>query len=842
LRYDLVVKKIGPDTTANLQFAAALDVTGRLAVPVSFSWPAPPYYEFTASAFEGPDDCLLVFRDGSKAVGILEGFSPDDMLVRFQQAGSRSVTIAFSGLSRLELLRPVAMPRQKLPEGMEERVFAPSDCQPFSVDMVEGKRFQGETVGYIEALCGLFLFTPEREGFVVRQFVPAAAIESRIVGKPIGQLLVDDKLASAEVVDEALERQKVLRNRRFGEYLTQNEIVSPEQLNAALKEQRAQPVQKLGDTLVQLGHLSAADLKEALAIEARNHSIPLGQILADMGVVDAQVVKGVMAKKLGIPFVNLRTFDIAPEILKRIAPAMAYRYQVVPLAESDNALVIAVDNPMNMAKMDQLRFITGAKFIAVMASEDDIRAALERSYGPAPERGGSAPERKGKTAELPLWRPSDAEVPVEELTARLAAESGEVELGEESAGENDTTLVKLVNKIIMNAVEQKASDIHIEANSGGKSTRVRFRKDGILVKHHDLPARFRKAVVSRLKIMAQLDITERRKPQDGKIDFSRFGPMRVELRVATIPTSNGLEDVVLRVLSAATLVPLESLGFGITTVDSVKRLISRSHGLFIVCGPTGSGKTTSLHALLGVLNVPERKIWTAEDPIEIAQPGLRQVQVNAKIGWTFANAMRSFMRGDPDVIMVGEMRDAETAKIAIEASLTGHLVLSTLHTNGAVESLVRLLDLGMDPFNFADALLGILAQRLVRQLCPNCKTPYTPASGELEELASEYCTDTALQAGSILEEWRRQLSGPERSLALHRAQGCERCNGSGYQGRIGVYELLVADAEIKRLVQARSPVAEIVAVAMAKGMHSLKQDGIAKVLQGLTDLRQVRAM
>jgi type II secretory ATPase GspE/PulE/Tfp pilus assembly ATPase PilB-like protein len=733
------------------------------------------------------------------------------------------------------------MRRQTLPQGMQQRVFAPSDCQPFAVGMVDGKRLQGETVGYIEALCGLFLFMPDREGFVVRQFVPAEAIESRSVGKPIGQLLVDQNLASAELVDEALQRQKALRGRRFGEYLTENQIVSPEQLNTALKEQRAQPVQKLGDTLVQLGFLSATDLKEALAIEVRNRSIPLGQILADMGVVDAEVVKGVMAKKLGIPVVNLRAFDIAPEVLKRIAPAMAHRYQVVPLAETENSLAIAVDNPMNMAKMEQLRFITGSKLIPVMASADDIREALERNYGAAPEAGGAAPEKKGKTAELPLWRAPETEVHVEELTARLAAESGEIELGEQNAAETDTTLVKLVNKIILDAVEQKASDIHIEANPGGKSTRVRFRKDGVLVKYLDLPARFRKAVVSRLKIMAQLDITERRKPQDGKIDFSRFGPARVELRVATIPTSNGLEDVVLRVLSAATPVTLAELGFGSETLEGVKRLIERPHGLFVVCGPTGSGKTTTLHSVLGELNTPERKIWTAEDPIEIAQPGLRQVQVNPKIGWTFAAAMRSFMRGDPDVIMVGEMRDAETAKIGIEASLTGHLVLSTLHTNGAAESVVRLLDLGMDPFNFADALLGVLAQRLVRQLCPHCRSAYAPPRAELENLANEYCTDTRLDAAAVLDAWQRQHAGRD-GIVLYRNAGCDGCQGSGYLGRMGVYELLVADAAVKRLVQARAPVVEVSAAAVAKGMRTLKQDGISKVLQGLTDLRQVRAM
>jgi type II secretory ATPase GspE/PulE/Tfp pilus assembly ATPase PilB-like protein len=338
--------------------------------------------------------------------------------------------------------------------------------------------------------------------------------------------------------------------------------------------------------------------------------------------------------------------------------------------------------------------------------------------------------------------------------------------------------------------------------------------------------------------MSQLDITERRKPQDGKIEFRRFGPLDVDLRVATIPTAGGLEDVVMRVLAAATPVALEALGFDPQQTEELKRLISRPHGLFLVCGPTGSGKTTTLHSLLRHLNTSDLKIWTAEDPIEIAQPGLRQVQVNAKIGWTFAAAMRSFMRADPDVIMVGEMRDAETAKMGIEASLTGHLVLSTLHTNSAVESVVRLLDLGMDPFNFADALLGVLAQRLVRKLCPDCKVAYAPSAPELDELAAEYAAETHGDAGKMLHLWR---ASPTK-LMLHRAKGCARCDRTGYKGRIAVYELFVADAAVKRMVQTRAPVTEIAAAAVANGLRTIKQDAIDKAIQGLTDLQQVRTV
>jgi type II secretory ATPase GspE/PulE/Tfp pilus assembly ATPase PilB-like protein len=832
-----------PDITAKMS-RAALEAAMAAAAPAAFQWPAPPYYEYADGSAAGVhEDCLLTFGDGARVAGTLLAFSPEEMLLKFRQDNADAgVSIAFSALHSVELPRPVAMRRQALPEGMEERVFAASDRQPFTIQLASGKLLEGHTVGHVEALCGLFLFLPDENGAVLRHFIPAQTIRQLDIGKPLGEMLLAQNLVSPETLDSALQRQSSLRGRRFGEHLTENRIVSPEQLADALKKQHAQPVQRLGETLVELGYLSPAELEEALDLEQRNRSIPLGRILSDMGVLDADVINSVMAQKLGIPFVSLAAFTIAPEILKRVPAQVAHRYQVIPLAESDHALVVAVDNPMDMAKMGELRFATGSKLIPVMASASDIRQALQANYGGL-DRWEVSPSRaagEARAAALPASQSPDTDLPVEELTARLAAESADLDLNEQHAAQNDTTLVKLVNKIILDAVAQKASDIHIESNPGGKGTRVRFRKDGVLVTYLDMPARFRRAVISRIKIMSQLDITERRRPQDGKIEFSRFGPARVELRVASIPTSAGLEDVVMRVLSAATPVAIDDLGFDEAALAAIKQMMARPHGLFLVCGPTGSGKTTTLHSLLGYLNTDDRKIWTAEDPIEIQQPGLRQVQVNAKIGWIFAAAMRSFMRADPDIIMVGEMRDAETAKIGIEASLTGHLVLTTLHTNSAVESVVRLLDLGMDPFNFADALLGVLSQRLVRRLCEECKQPYAASEPELDELSREYCEHASADPAAVLGAWRRKYGRSDGRIVLHRAQGCEHCDHSGYSGRLGVYELLVADGTLKRQIQQRGPVVELSATALANGMRTLKQDGIERVLKGVTDIRQVR--
>jgi type II secretory ATPase GspE/PulE/Tfp pilus assembly ATPase PilB-like protein len=803
------VKRKSADITARMSRSQVAEAQAK-ARASAFVWPAPPYYEFSdpAAAADGAD-CLLMFRDGRKVSGVLVSFFPEALQLRFRadDAGD-SENVPFALLFGVQLRRPVEIRRPALRPDDTAQLYSPAERQPFAIGLINGNAFQGETVGSLHALCGVFLYPPDSDGTVTRWFIPADATDSASIGKPIGEMLVAENLASPEAVDAALSRQKTLRSRRFGEYLTDNQIVSPEQLAVALKQQRSQPIQKLGETLVELGYLTESELDEALAIEARDRSVPLGQILADMGVVEADVVNAVIARKLGIPYISLKTFRIPPEVLKRIPAAVAQRFQALPVAESDNALAVAIENPMDMAKLEELRFVVGSKLLPVMASGEDIRAAMEKAYG---DTRAAAPAEVRKRIDVGIG----------ELTHRLAAETADAAIDETQSLEQDNTLVQLVNKMIIDAAEQKASDIHIEANPGGKDMRVRFRKDGALVTYLDLPAKFRKAVVSRLKIMAQLDITERRKPQDGKIEFRRFGPLDVDLRMATIPTAGGLEDIVMRVLGAATPVALDALGFDAAQLQALKRLISRPHGLFLVCGPTGSGKTTTLHSLLRELNTADLKIWTAEDPIEIVQAGLRQVQVNPKIGWTFAAAMRSFMRADPDVIMVGEMRDAETAKTGIEASLTGHLVFSTLHTNSAVESVVRLLDLGMDPFNFADALLGVLAQRLVRKLCPDCKVAYAPSGPEREELAAE----------------SRVLASKQ---VLYRAKGCARCDRTGYKGRMAVYELLVADAAVKRLMQTRAPVSEI--AAAASGLRTLKQSALDKVIEGHTDLHQVRTI
>jgi type II secretory ATPase GspE/PulE/Tfp pilus assembly ATPase PilB-like protein len=411
--------------------------------------------------------------------------------------------------------------------------------------------------------------------------------------------------------------------------------------------------------------------------------------------------------------------------------------------------------------------------------------------------------------------------------------------------------VKLVNKVIIDAYQQGASDIHVEPYPGKAKTEIRFRKDGELMKYIEVPGSYRMAIAARLKIMCDLDISERRKPQDGKIKFKKFGPLDIELRVATIPTQGGVEDIVMRILAAGEPLPLDKMGFSKRNLQQTKETADKPYGLFFVCGPTGSGKTTTLHSVLGYLNTPEMKIWTAEDPVEITQKGLRQVQMNPKAGLTFAIAMKAFLRADPDVIMVGEMRDKETVSTGIEASLTGHLVLATLHTNSAPESIIRLLDMGMDPFNFADALLGVLAQRLARRLC-KCKEVHAATNEEIHALVEEYSLELQNTASwkkdpkaarqKVYDTWVKDFGNDKGELILHKAKGCDVCGNTGYKGRLGLHELLLGTDRIKKNIQEHARVAEMLATALEDGMRTLKQDGIEKVLQGLTDMAQVRAV
>jgi type II secretory ATPase GspE/PulE/Tfp pilus assembly ATPase PilB-like protein len=481
----------------------------------------------------------------------------------------------------------------------------------------------------------------------------------------------------------------------------------------------------------------------------------------------------------------------------------------IPLREDDDGTIIAIDNPHDQQKINEIQSLfPGRSLKFCVALKRDILEMINSFFRDAQQQDG-----------------------IEEILSVMKEETQFVEEPESEIDEEDSMVVKLVNKIILDAHDRGASDIHIEPFPGQESTQVRTRVDGDCVVYQTIPFSYRNAVISRIKIMSDLDIAERRKPQDGKIKFKKNNGQVIELRVATLPTQGGVEDVVLRLLDVGEPLPLIRIGFTKKNYDNFTRAISTPYGIVFVCGPTGSGKTTTLHSALKYLNKTETKIWTAEDPVEITQKGLRQVQVKPKIGFDFAAAMRSFLRADPDVIMVGEMRDKETTSIGIQASLTGHLVLSTLHTNSAPESIARLLDMGMDPFNFSDAILCILAQRLARTLCEDCKRSYHPTRQEFASLVREY------GAESFTENVNIQHTD---ELILNRPTGCRNCNNKGYRGRMALHELLMGTDEMKLLIQNRANVEAIRTQAVKDGMTTLKQDGIGKIFAGPLELQQVR--
>jgi type II secretory ATPase GspE/PulE/Tfp pilus assembly ATPase PilB-like protein len=417
-----------------------------------------------------------------------------------------------------------------------------------------------------------------------------------------------------------------------------------------------------------------------------------------------------------------------------------------------------------------------------------------------------------------------------ELVSESEAEKAE-DVNAQIVDENDSAIVRLANQIISDAYKAGVSDIHVEPYGEKRETVVRFRVDGSCHEYNKIPAAYRRALVSRYKIMARLDIAERRKPQDGKIKYM-VGTKEIELRVATIPTSGFNEDVVMRILAASEPIPIDKLNMSERNLREIKKVAEKPYGIIMCVGPTGSGKTTTLHSVLGYINTPERKIWTAEDPVEITQYGLRQVQVQAKIGFTFAAAMRAFLRADPDVIMVGEMRDKETAETGIEASLTGHLVFSTLHTNSAVETVTRLLEMGMDPFNFADAMLGVLAQRLCKTICKECKETYHASREEFDELATAYGVEAFEKLGYKYDD----------NFLLSRGKGCDICKNTGMKGRTGLHELLIASDRLKRTIQKRATAEELLKIALEEGMTTLVQDGVVKVIKGYTTFKQVKAV
>ena len=762
--------------------------------------------------------------------GVLLDFQSGTGIKVLPHGHAKALALRFNPIKRLRFAptQPVTVPVSGF--GADEAV------QTFAVQLRDGSVYAGHCHGCRRTADGLWIFPKvAAEGDPARVFIPRSAITKDQMQRGDAGLLADSDFGATlwqEVQETPVEASHA--------HPPASPVVTLEQLQEALRRQAALKPVPIGEALLGLGKITPEQLAAALRRQ-KSTNTPLGQTLVEMGLIQPADLQVALARKMGYPFVDVRRYPVDPAALRLVPQALACRLRVLPIALVGGALVVAMADPLQFKAVDELEFTAQRKVLPVVGTAADLQVRIGEAYrqiglgdGPTPPRA-PAGEGAAGAPNIEGWQ----------LAAALAVEPGGDGAEERPIEQSDNTLVKLVNTMIVEAFHQRASDIHIEPYPGRANVVIRFRVDGEMRPYLELPSSYRNALVARIKVMGNLDIAERRKPQDGKIHFQRFGGLPIELRVATIPTAHGLEDVVMRILQSSATLPLGSLHLSARNLEAIEHILQRPYGLFLCVGPTGSGKTTTLHAALQRLNTPNRKIWTAEDPVEITQRGLRQIQVHPKIGWTFANALRALLRADPDVIMVGEIRDPETAEMAIEASLTGHFVMSTLHTNSAAETVLRLHDLGVDPFSFADSLQGILAQRLVRRLCPACvqHEPLTPA--RLAELRREYQAqlppDHPLRDEAALQAYWLEHFSRDGVLMISHAPGCSECGQTGYRGRLALHELLTVTPAVRHLVQTRAQPAQIQAQAILDGMRTLRQDGIEKVLMGLTTLAEVRA-
>ncbi|MGD9282007.1 MAG: ATPase, T2SS/T4P/T4SS family [Desulfobacterales bacterium] len=569
------------------------------------------------------------------------------------------------------------------------------------------------------------------------------------------------------------------------------------------------------DYLLRNEMVTTNQLQEALSISKKiGKSVEF--VLVDRFKVEKKEVGKSLSLFYGMPFFGFdMEIPIPFELINKLKKSFLLYYVWVPLKWDKEGVEILVDDPTDLRKTDHIKaLMPNQKINFAVGFKEDIEKFIKHFFDP-------------KAESLTDQAFDDLDDIIPDISFE---EEEEIEDDIKALDESSSQVVKFVDQVLVTAFRNKASDIHVEPSMVTRKTTIRFRTDGVCHEYIQVPNAMAPAIVSRLKIMADLDIAERRLPQDGKIRLKRKGIPEFELRMSTMPTAGRFEDAVLRILTKSGTLKLDEIGLNDRNLNALKGAIERPYGLILCVGPTGSGKTTTLHSALAHVNKPSVKIWTAEDPVEITQAGLRQVQVKPKIGLDFARIMRGFLRLDPDIIMIGEMRDRETAATAIEASLTGHLVLSTLHTNNAPETLTRLLDMGMNPLNISDSFLAVLAQRLVRRLCADCIETYHPSQEEFDDIIADYGKKHFEQLGVAYTS----------DFELQRSLGCEKCNGSGYKGRLGIHELIKGTPEIKMLVKKQATSQDLSKQAIKDGMTTLKQDGVHKVFEGITDMREVR--
>ncbi len=744
---------------------------------------------------------LIKLLNGDERQGYLAGgLDPQDYgLTLWHGSGEPTETLGFADVVYVKFLDPLDTP----PNFRQQDIYE-------KVSVLGGEHFHVRSRREDRFPLGFFAYSTNPNSPFSRLFFTVHGVMEHHHENPVGEILCAEGLLEEQDLDQALAEQKRLRQQRLGDILVEKTALPADKVEATLAASQKLPKRfinaKVGEILIEAGLVTARQVEEALASQSTNKRKRIGTILIERGLISEDQLLTALAEKFCLQVVDLSGVKPSPQALARLSREMMTRMQVLPLELRNKRLMVATSNPTDPTLIQNLHFATNCSIELVVARAAQIEEHLKQL--------ANKPDKK-----------------IEELLDGLAAIDVQIEEEADTSRvtESDSKVINLVNKILLDAHQSGISDIHFEPGLGPLPLKIRYRKDGVCFQVHQIAAAYKAAILSRIKIMAKLDIAERRRPQSGKI-LIKYGTERIEYRLEVTPTIGGQEDAVLRVLSAAQIYALDQIGFSPDNLERMRRLIHKPYGMILCVGPTGSGKTTSLHSALAEINQPERKIWTAEDPVEITQEGLRQVQVFPKIGFTFEEALRSFLRADPDVIMIGEMRDVPTAKTAIGAALTGHLVFSTLHTNNAPETIVRLIEMGIDPYNFSDCMLGVLAQRLARTLCAKCKKAYVPERAEYEGLVNAYGVELFT---------RHSLPAYSRELKLMRANGCELCDGKGYRGRVAIHELLVNTPDIKRAIKNQARVEEIERIAIEDGMTTLRMDGIQKVFAGLTTMEQI---
>ena len=744
---------------------------------------------------------IIDFMDGQKVEAtLLEDFSPDKIDIDVSLISKKIQKFSLHEICCIEMTSNSNVPIDILHHTHDEEITT-----------AIGSKFKVRVREDIVYPTGFFGYTVNKNAPYNIIFFTHHGVNIRCQIRPVGEILQEKGVITKDNMKMVLNEQERLKNRLVGEIITDRCDVTREKVEETFDRAKMHDRHsriRIGDILIEAGLVTKEQVEMAIAEQRDGKKKKVGTLLIEKGLITEEQLLAALATKFHMRFIDLTDHVPHEKALNALPHEVAVRLNVFPVLDKGDRLVVATSQPTDYTVHDNLRFYTNRKIELVAAMSDQITEAIEKYY------------------------PKPGTAVLDNIIGDLSVDQEE-ELyeKEESSGvtETDSQIVNLVNRILLDAYSKGVSDIHLEPGMHEKPFVVRYRVDGICHVAHQIPSMYKKAITSRVKIMANLDIAERRKPQSGKI-LMKYQDKRIEFRVEITPTSGGNEDAVLRILASSKPLPLEDMGFSEYNLKVFRNILSQPYGIILCVGPTGSGKTTTLHSALGHINTVERKIWTVEDPVEITQNGLRQVQVLHKIGLTFTEVLRSFLRADPDVIMIGEMRDAETAKTAIEASLTGHLVLSTLHTNSAPETIVRLIEMGMDPFNFADAFLGILAQRLARRLCSECKKPYNPTADEFDRLIHMYDP-----------YWYELHKMPSYSgdILLFKNEGCEKCNGSGYKGRVALHELAIATDNMKKAIKDEANAEELKNIAIQEGMKTLLMDGVHKILNGSTDLNQV---